>query len=209
MKVLRKPNHFTIALSAFVLAATIQLGSLTSELISEANLINWVQDLSWPKQTTACTTNCGTEVAVPNQTVEENTEFKPERIVVESIKLEEQVISVPLTNGTWMVNNGVANYAEGTSLVNSKTGNVGLFGHAQANAFLPIKDIALGATITLYGEGYKATYVVTKTDTITPSDVEVFYPTEKPSVTLITCDGPQDIHRYMVRGELVKIEKTQ
>ncbi len=204
MKVLRmKLNTFAVILTITVLASLIQLGSLKNEFFNGSNISEWVQGLSWQTQTNACTTDCGTETtedAVKNKT------FKPERIVIESIKLDKKVVSVPLKNGTWEVQPAVANYAEGTSLVNTKDGNVGLFGHAQANAFLPIKDVKVGQEIVLYGKNYKATYKVTTIKTIKPTQVDVFYPTEKPSVTLITCDGPNDIYRHMVRAELVSIE---
>lgn len=195
---------FAIILTMIVLASLVQLGSL-NHMISGANIQEWVQGLSWAKTTDTCTTECGTGTTQPT---EEKT-FKPERIVIESIQMDKKVVSVPLQNGTWAVNDGVGNYAEGTSLVNEKEGNVGIFGHAQANAFLPIKHIKEGETITVYGAKYKAVYRVTKTDIVSPDTVEVFYPTEKASVTLITCDGPQDIHRYMVRGELVSLEEIK
>lgn len=209
MGVLRKPNIFAVMITMTVLASLIQLGSLNNQMFNGDKISEWVQGLTWAKTTSeACTANCGTEVT-QDAKAEKNITFTPERIVIESINLDKPVISVPLKNGTWAVQDGVANYAEGTSLVNSKTGNVGIFGHSQANAFLPIKGVQVGSTITLYGKNYKATYKVTKTDTVTPDQVDVFYPTEKSSVTLITCDGPQDIYRHMVRGELVEIVEVK
>ncbi len=204
MKVLRiKLNTFTIIVMMTVLASLIQLGSLKNDFFNGSNISEWVQSLSWNNTSDACTADCGTEITEDEI---KNKGFKPDRIVVKSITLDKKVVSVPLKNGTWAVNDAVGNYAEGTSLVNQQDGNVGIFGHAQANAFLPIKDIKKGATIVLYGKNYKATYKVTQLSTVKPTQVDVFYPTKKPSVTLITCDGPNDIYRHMVRAELVSIE---
>lgn len=203
MDVLRKFNLFTLIVFMTAMASIVQVNSLQKELTAYANPDNWQQYYAHATQSNACAPTCNTQGYITNQ----NITFKPEKIVVPSVKIEKEIVSVPLRNGTWEVHESVANYAEGTSLVNSKEGNVGIYGHAKTNAFLPIKNVKAGEMIELYGSGYKATYKVIKTDIVSQNAVEIFDSTQKPSVTLITCHGPQDAYRYMVRAELISIEK--
>lgn len=204
MNILRKLNLFTLIVPIIAMVSIVQIGSLQKELMAYINPDNWEQYYARVYQSSICITSC----SLPEESTQIiNTTFKPERLVAPSVQLEKEIVSVPLHNGTWEVKDDVANYAEGTSLVNSKGGNVGIYGHAKVNAFLPIKNIKVGESIELYGAGYKATYKVVKTDIISPNAVEVFYPTQKPSVTLITCDGAHDTYRYMVRAELVSLKK--
>ncbi len=141
------------------------------------------------------------------ETPKEVISFTPTRVVMEKAGIDLPVVSVPMENGTWKVSDAVANYAEGTSLVNEKTGNVGLFGHALPNAFLNIKNLVSGDMIYVYGDNYKATYEVIQSDKVTPDSVNVFYPEKNPVLTLITCDGVFDQYRYMVRAKFIKIEE--
>jgi LPXTG-site transpeptidase (sortase) family protein len=135
----------------------------------------------------------------------ETKQYLPERIVIEKVEIDLPVVYAPLVNGTWDVTPKAANYAEGTSLINDKEGNVGIFGHARADAFLRIKDIVPGDIITLTWVSGKAVYKVVAVDTVSPDNVEVFYPVSHPVLTLTTCDGRFDEKRFMVRAELIEI----
>jgi LPXTG-site transpeptidase (sortase) family protein len=146
-------------------------------------------------------------VAQPTITESKTEPFKPKRIVMEKAGIDLPVIPVNLINGTWAVNEGVANFAEGTSLVDESGGNVGIYGHARPQEFLNIKNLTGGDTIVVYGQKYKALYQVESSDKITPSDVEAFYPSEDPTLTLITCEGVFNEYRYRVKASLIKIEK--
>lgn len=135
-------------------------------------------------------------------------EHVPSFISIEKVQIHLPVVSVPLVNGTWQVNEGVANYAEGTNYVSDKKGNVGIFAHDKTNGFTRIKSLAVGDKVELEtNDGYIALYtIVSKYDTI-PSNVQVFYPTERPSLTLVTCNGVFSDKRHVVRAELVSLQK--
>ncbi len=148
--------------------------------------------------------NCYVSVDVEQENV---ISFTPERVVMEKAGIDLPVVSVPMENGTWEVHPGVANFAEGTSLINEKTGNVGIFGHALPDVFLNIKRLSVGDSVIVYGQNYKAFYVVEASDKVLPSSVEAFYPEENPILTLITCDGVFDQNRYRVRARLINIEE--
>jgi len=139
----------------------------------------------------------------------ENNEFKPNRIIIEKVGIDLPVVSVPLVNGTWVVNPQVANYAEGTSLVNSSHGNVGIFAHDRLDGFNKIKQLLTGHDIMIFGNNSRAIYQVTSASVIAPTAVDVFYPTKEPTLTLITCDGILSEKRYMIKAKLIKIEKIK
>lgn len=198
-----KFNIFAAILAMTVLASIVQLNFLGRGIYAQLNQPEEMHS-SVPLQ------QFSTSPTVTPQ--EAFKEFKPERIIIPQIKMDLDVVSVPLKNGTWVVNDGVANYAEGTSLVSEDGGNVGIFGHDQTDAFRDIKKLLTGSDaydIILIGNNYRATYKITSASVIAPTAINVFYPTKKSVVTLITCEGVFSDKRYMVRGELVKIEKLK
>jgi LPXTG-site transpeptidase (sortase) family protein len=134
-------------------------------------------------------------------------EFVPDHISIPNASIDLGVASVPLENGTWKVNTGVANYAEGTSLVTTAGGNVGIFAHNRNNGFLGIQDIVEGSSIEVYGGNYQATYRVEKTAIANPDQVDVFYATEDSTLTLVTCDGTFSEKRYILSAKLVSIKE--
>jgi LPXTG-site transpeptidase (sortase) family protein len=133
--------------------------------------------------------------------------FVPDHIVIDNANIDLAVVSVPLENGTWSVTTGVANYAQGTSMVTTAGGNVGIFAHNRKNGFLGIQDIAEGSSIEVYGGNYQATYRVEKTAIANPDQVDVFYATEDPNLTLVTCDGTFSEKRYILSAKLVSIKE--
>lgn len=133
-------------------------------------------------------------------------EFRPRQIEIPNLNLKLEVVSVFPKNGTWEVIPGVANFAEGTSLINAKEGNVGIYAHDRVDGFSQIKDLKVGDTILIKDLDKQATYVVKTASKIAPDQVDVFYPTEKPELTLLTCDGLFSEKRYVVKAELVDIK---
>lgn len=136
-----------------------------------------------------------------------NEELTPESIKIEKSGINLNVVSMPLVNGTWEVKPGVANYAEGTSLINSIDGNVGIYAHDTNSDFSKIKELQPGDVISVYAGGYKFKYEVKSTQTTSPEDLDVFYPTDKPTLTLVTCDGILSQLRFALKAELVEIEQ--
>lgn len=133
----------------------------------------------------------------------------PTAITISKVGIALPVVSVPLENGTWKVNEGVANYAEGTSFVSDKEGNVGIYAHDKANGFTRIKELQVGDTIEIRtSDNYIALYTIrSKYDTI-PSNVEEFNVTDEPTLTLVTCTGTLSEKRHIVKAKLVSLKKA-
>ncbi|MBU0708860.1 sortase [Patescibacteria group bacterium] len=143
---------------------------------------------------------CDTNNPEPNE--------EPEKLTIAKIDLDLDIKLVPLKDGTWEVHDYVANYAQGTSLPNAIYGNTGLFGHDRPQAFASIKKLSYGDEIILFTKNFRFTYQVTeKLTQVDPKEVNVFYPTDKPQLTLITCDGSLSKQRYVVKTVFIKLEK--
>lgn len=132
----------------------------------------------------------------------------PLKISMPTVNIELPIISVPLYNGSWEVFDGVANYAEQTSLIDVDGGNIGIYGHDRANAFTNVKNLKVGDLITIQTkENIDAIYEVVDSYQTDPSSVTEFYPTETPTVTIITCDGPISELRYVVKAKLIEVKQ--
>ncbi len=143
------------------------------------------------------------QVLAPQQST---SDVIPTEVSIPKIGLNLKVVSSPLVNGTWETYQGVANYAEGTSGINGKDGNIGIFAHDRNDGFTNIKLLNPGDTIVIKGENTIATYVVEKSAIANPSAVDVFYPTSEPKLTLVTCDGAFSEQRYVVIAQLSNLE---
>lgn len=135
--------------------------------------------------------------------------FIPDNLIIDKFSLNLPVRYVPLVDGTWEVFPATANFAEGTSYVNSENGNVGVYGHDRSNALHAIKDLTIGDHFVFVGDDLRADYVVSEVFTTVPEDVDVFAATTTPVATLITCAGNFSEVRYIVRGQLVSITSEQ
>lgn len=134
--------------------------------------------------------------------VEFSGEFVPQHITIQRADIDLPIVSVPLENGTWKVNDKVANFAQGTSSVSSTKGNVGIFAHDRMPGFAAIKDLIPGDIIEVYGDRFVAVYKVEQGNVTDPDSVDVFYPTEDPQITLVTCQGNFSEKRYVIRAKL-------
>lgn len=95
-------------------------------------------------------------------------------------------LAVPVYEGTNEVNlNRGAGRIEGTAAIGA-SGNLGLAAHRDG-FFRPLKDIHVGDPLYLDTIDRTLIYRVSSIRIVTPADVNVLAPTNKPSVTLVTC----------------------
>lgn len=78
-----------------------------------------------------------------------------------------------------------AGHIPGTSLP-GEGGNVGIAGHRDT-VFRPLRQVHVGDIITLATPAGEKRYRVDWTRTVAPTDISVLAPTNKPSLTLVTC----------------------
>jgi sortase A len=95
-------------------------------------------------------------------------------------------LSVPVYDGTTELNlNRGAARIEGTAAIGT-TGNLGLAAHRDG-FFRPLKDIHVGDPLYLDTIDRTLIYRVSSIRIVTPADIGVLAPTDKPVVTLVTC----------------------
>jgi sortase A len=95
-------------------------------------------------------------------------------------------LAVPVYEGTNELNlNRGAGRIEGTAAIGA-SGNLGLAAHRDG-FFRPLKDIHVGDPLYLDTIDRTLIYRVSSIRIVTPGDVDVLAPTDKPSVTLVTC----------------------
>lgn len=125
-------------------------------------------------------------------------------VVYDVTSVEEDVFQKALEDG-------VVHY-KGTSYP-GETGNTVIFGHSSNNilnrgkykfAFVLLNRLEDGDTFILHQDGTRYVYRVNRKHVVVPTDLSVLNPTDKPSVTLITCDPPGTaINRLVVVGEQI------
>jgi len=95
-------------------------------------------------------------------------------------------IEVPIYDGAsdLNLNRGVGRI-KGTAQLDTQ-GNLGIAGHRDG-FFRALKDIAPGDRIDIRSLKNQVTYSVVSVDIVDPSDVSVLAPTDRMSVTLVTC----------------------
>ncbi len=141
--------------------------------------------------------------SVPFQKIDEP--GKPKRLVIPSLTLGLPIVSQPMQNGTWAVDEGVANFAEETSPFNGDVGNSVLFGHNKPDAFRPMSQLKKGDLVYVQTSTYQFTYEVSEISTTNPKNVEVMKPGEGRELTLITCNGFFDEKRLIIKATLKEI----
>ncbi len=175
--------------------SSVQLFGAANSVASRFSSENHTAVLAAKDTKTSCSSN-----------VPQEAQGIPTQITIAKADIDLPVVSVKLDQGTWAVTDGVGNYALETSRVSNKSGNVGIFGHDRADAFTRIKVLEIGDSITIKTADNKiATYKVTSTTVSDPTNVETFYPTSNPTLTLVTCDGFFSQQRYIVKAQLTSL----
>lgn len=135
---------------------------------------------------------------------------------IPSIGLVSKVVPAGLINRagqvTWEVPPFVVGHAEGTAGAGAP-GNAVLMGHVTSrnlgNVFINLDKVQVGDMLAVFSGDRQFNYQVTEVKVVSRTDVSVVAPTERPTVTLITCTGTwlplisDYSHRLVVRAELV------
>jgi sortase A len=121
------------------------------------------------------------------------------------LRIPQLTLDVPVYGDTSDLNlDRGAGHIPGTAEL-AQAGNTGIAAHRDG-FFRKLKDVELGMDIYIEHGGKTLKYHITEISIVTPQESAVLAPTERPSVTLVTCypfyfvgNAPQ---RFIVRGEL-------
>lgn len=144
------------------------------------------------------------------QTVAKNRANKQNVNVIGMIAIPDIDMSIPIAKG---VDNNTLALAAGTMREDQEMGkgNYALAGHNMANGskilFSPLYYHAkVGQKVYITDLNKVYTYKITQRKFIDADRVDVVDNTQKPIITLITCDST-GARRLMIRGKLVKVQK--
>ncbi|MDQ3099011.1 MAG: sortase [bacterium] len=196
MKMSKSTFIITVVATVVVL---FQVQSFVAPLFSQAKPKQVI-----PEVTPVVTTGKDEAIrSVPFQKI--NEPGKPKRFIVPSLSMGLPIVSVPLKNDTWPVEEGVANFAEESSAFNGDTGNSVLFGHNKPDAFRPLNKLKVGESVYVQTSQYQFSYEVKDISTTNPKNIDVMKPGDKYELTLITCNGFFDEKRLIIKAELKEI----
>ncbi|MCZ7543497.1 MAG: sortase [Anaerolineae bacterium] len=136
------------------------------------------------------------------------------RIAIPALNVNRAVVEAAIDGKSWNITTFDREVAhlEGTSYPGI-TGNVVLAGHITlaSGGFGPFKDLnrlVPGDVVVLYGPERQYVYQIEAVDVLGRKDIEAAYPTDEPTLTLITCTNwsPREwayLQRLVVRARLM------
>lgn len=129
------------------------------------------------------------------------------RLIVKKIGIDTPIIESQ--NASWALNRGAWRLPETSTP--DKGGNTAISGHRfkylppNNLTFYLLDKLAAGDILIVFWDGKEYNYRVASSKIVLPTDVSVIAPTEKPTLTLITCDPIfSQKNRLIVTGELIQ-----
>jgi len=125
---------------------------------------------------------------------------RPKRIVISGREVDVAVGEASITNGKWEVADSMANFLDKSS-VPGAGGNVVVYAHNRPDLFGNIRNVDLGEVVEIMTEdGEIHRYAVSETKIVSPETVSDVLPTYHEQLTLYTCAGENDAHRFIVKA---------
>lgn len=126
----------------------------------------------------------------------------PSRIIIPSLKIDLPIFPAKAVEAQWEISETGASYLLGSGVPGQK-GNMVIYSHNKRYLFGPILWIKKGTEIKIENKKNESfSYVVTETKTVSPKQVEVLLPKDKPTLTLYTCAGLADQKRFVIVANL-------
>ena len=138
----------------------------------------------------------------------------PTKIKITSQNMDLEIFPTHFKNGSWKVQEDVANYAIGTSLINMDKGNTGLYGIDTKQVFRNLKEVKKKDEIRITALNkdtdteFDIVYEVESTGKIETKDSGLFYPKEDSQLTLIVTGESFTDQRYVVTAKPISLDKN-
>jgi sortase A len=128
---------------------------------------------------------------------------QPTHLLIPSITVDTPVVETFVVDGEWQVADYAAGYLHETGLPGDR-GNMVIGGHLglRGGVFRDLASLVPGADIYVDAAGWRYQYRVRESKSVWPNQTEVLYPTEKPTLTLLTCTN-WDTQRLIVVADIV------
>lgn len=119
-----------------------------------------------------------------------------------AVGIQADAVEVFLQDGTWQVADYAVGFLHGTGRPGA--GNLVMAGHKgiRGAVFANLEALQPGDEVFVDTAEQRFRYQVRETRSVWPSEVDVIYPTETPTLTLLTCTN-WDLQRFIVVADLV------
>lgn len=109
------------------------------------------------------------------------------------------ITEASISQGVWQVSETGASHLS-SSESPGKKGNIIIYAHNLTRLFGPIVNVKKGDLIMVRTKKALYTYVVEKTYTVSPDQIELLLPTKSEVLTLYTCTGFLDSKRFVIQA---------
>ncbi len=167
--------------------------------------------------TTAFAESNSSQVATPVTEVKktepapESISGHPVRVVSPSVGVDMSVVDgfYDKSSGDWTLYDDKAMFAAMTTEPNDKSGQTFIYGHATQRVFGKLLNMKVGQVVEVYtSNGYKFTYTLKETETVTPQTTNVLSYEGSPRLLLQTCVGAFSESRRFFILDFTKVEKV-
>lgn len=122
----------------------------------------------------------------------------PSWISIPAVDLELPIVEEGISGHSWGVSDNGISHLD----ISARPGEVGpiiLYGHNTNDRFGPIRWLTVGKEITITNKQNRSRqYRITKTLSVSPSEVSVLVSQQGETLILYTCDGFADLQRFVV-----------
>jgi LPXTG-site transpeptidase (sortase) family protein len=135
----------------------------------------------------------------------------PVRVVSPSVGVDMPVVDgfYEKASGEWTLYDDRAMFAAMTTEPNDKSGQTFIYGHATQRVFGKLLNMKAGQVVEVYtSNGYKFTYTLKETETVTPQNTGVLAYEGSPRLLLQTCVGTFSESRRFFILDFTKVEKV-
>ena len=121
----------------------------------------------------------------------------PQRIIISDLHVNLPVVPSKITNNVWETNNNGASYLISSPLPGEK-GNSIIYAHNWASLFGNLVSAKPGQKVeVVYADGSHKNFYIEYTSTVSPSEASILAPSKDQRITLYTCTGWFDTHRFV------------
>jgi LPXTG-site transpeptidase (sortase) family protein len=138
--------------------------------------------------------------SVPPQTEHLAQRDLPVAMTIPSLGLSLAIDPGSITNGIWQVSELNATFLEQSAALN-EVGNMVIYGHNKRSILGTLPGLKVGSSIIITGRsGQRIEYEVEKRMIVSPTVVDVVYPTDSQRLTVYTCTGLLDSQRLVIQA---------
>lgn len=137
-------------------------------------------------------------------TAEERTSI-PQKITINEVEIDLDVIPAYIENGIWQTSDTAATHLA-TSARPGEKSNMVIYAHNRPKLFKALPQVELDDVITVISsDGHEYQYKVVSRNIVTPDQIDLVLPTEHEELTVYTCTGFLDSKRLVLKAVPISV----